>query len=133
VAEGSRTLAQSFTQARSFSLVVVADTVLSSHVSGYDELIDSSIVMEILVADVEADYTRNLGRNLVIGLISAYAGTVGMVYAALRELDVSAAIAIVPSLFAGPYVGIMLTLVGANKAESEPVSSVQAATPGPSS
>lgn len=85
------------------------------------------------MAEVEADYTRNLGRNLVIGLISAYAGTVGMVYAALRELDISAAIAIVPSLFAGPYVGIMLTLVGANKAQSEPVSSVQVAAPRSSS
>ena len=89
--------------------------------------------MEMLVAEVEPDYTPNLARNLIIGLITAYAATVAMVYVALRELDTSAAIAIVPSMFAGPYVGIMLTLVGANRSASElPAGSTGPSSPGAS-
>jgi hypothetical protein len=76
--------------------------------------------MEMLVAEPEADYTRHLARNLVIGLIAAYAATIGICYAGLRELDTSAAIAVVPALFAGPYVGIMMTLVGAHKRQHSP-------------
>lgn len=69
--------------------------------------------MEMLVADAEPDYTRHLGRNIVFGLVGVYAGTVGFVYLALDEFRSSAAIAVVPTLFAGPYVGILLTLVSA--------------------
>ena len=68
------------------------------------------------MAEVEANYTHNLRRNLTIGLVTSYAATVGMMYAALRDLDTSAAIAVVPALFAGPYIGIMLTVIGATKA-----------------
>jgi hypothetical protein len=71
--------------------------------------------MEMLVAEPEVDYTRHLARNLIIGLVAAYAVTIGICYAGLRELDLSAAIAIVPAVFAGPYVGIMMTLVGAHR------------------
>lgn len=72
------------------------------------------------MAEPEADYTRHLARNLIIGLVAAYAATIGICYAGLRELDTSAAIAVVPALFAGPYVGIMTTLVGAHKGQHSP-------------
>lgn len=63
--------------------------------------------------DDDSRYTRNLGRNVIIGVIAAYAATVGLCLAATGDLGASAAIATVPTIFAGPYVGLLITLVGA--------------------
>ena len=63
--------------------------------------------------DDDSRYTKNLGRNVIIGVIAAYAGTVGLCFAALGDLGQSTAIATVPTIFAGPYVGLLITLLGA--------------------
>lgn len=65
------------------------------------------------VAHDDSDFTRNLGRNLAIGLILTYAATVGLCYGAAGDLGQAAAIAGLPALFAGPYVGLLITLIAA--------------------
>ena len=63
--------------------------------------------------DDDSRYTKNLGRNLFIGLATVYPATVGLCFAAIGDLGQSAAIAAVPALFAGPYVGLLITLISA--------------------
>ncbi len=63
--------------------------------------------------DDDSRYTRNLGRNLIIGLMTVYPATVGLCFAAIGDLGASAAIATVPAIFAGPYVGLLITLISA--------------------
>ena len=63
--------------------------------------------------DDDSRYTKNLGRNLIIGLIIVYPATVGLCFAALGDLGQAAAIATVPAIFASPYVGILITLISA--------------------
>ena len=65
------------------------------------------------VEDDDSRYTKNLGRNLIIGLITVYPATVGLCFAAIRDLGQSAVIAAVPAIFAGPYVGLLITLISA--------------------
>ena len=61
--------------------------------------------------DDDSRYTKNLGRNLIIGLVTVYPATVGLCFAATGDLGASAAIATVPAIFAGPYVGLLITLI----------------------
>lgn len=61
----------------------------------------------------DSKYTRNLARNAVVGLITTYLATTGLCFAALGDVGKAAAIAAVPTLFAGPYVGLLITLIGA--------------------
>ena len=75
-------------------------------------------------------YTRNLGRNVGIGLIAAYAVTVGLCFAATGELGLSAAVAGVPALFAGPYLGLLVTLIAAVR--PRPAEAVTGTEPGAS-
>lgn len=63
--------------------------------------------------DVDSRYTRNLGRNLIIGFAVVYPATVGLCMAAIGDLGHSAAIATVPAIFAGPYLGLLITLISA--------------------
>ena len=63
--------------------------------------------------DDDSRYTRNLGRNLIIGLATVYPATVGLCLAATGDRGASAAIGTVPTIFAGPYVGLLITLISA--------------------
>ena len=60
------------------------------------------------------DYTRALGRNVPIGLGLVYAVTTGLSYAAIGHLGQALAIAGVPTVFAGPYLGLLITLISAD-------------------
>lgn len=53
---------------------------------------------------------RNLGRNLVLGLVIAYVGTTALCLIALGDLATSLAIAALPAMFSGPYVAILITV-----------------------
>lgn len=74
----------------------------------------------------DADYTKGLARNLAIGVVLAYAASTGLCFIGLGELDRSLAVAALPAVFAGPYVGILITLIGALRRDRVPDTEVSA-------
>jgi hypothetical protein len=71
----------------------------------------------MLVEDGDSRYAKNLWRNLLIGLVSAFVATTALCFAAVGRLGVAAAVASVPALFAGPYIGLLITLVSATASD----------------
>ena len=60
-----------------------------------------------------SDYTQGLARNLVVGLASAYAASAALCYIALGDVGTSLAVSLLPAVFAGPYIAILITLISA--------------------
>ncbi len=67
----------------------------------------------------DSRYSRNLGRNLIIGWAAVYPVTVGLCVAAGVDLWMSLGLAVFPAFFAGPFVGLVLTLIGAHVPDSD--------------
>ncbi len=64
-------------------------------------------------------YSKNLVRNMIIGWAAVFPATVGLTVAALGDLWMSMGIAVLPALFAGPFVGFVLSLVDAHVPDSD--------------
>ena len=77
-------------------------------------------------ADVDVDYTAHLVRNLALGTLAAFVITTVICFIGSGDLQLSLKIGVVPSLFTGPYVGLLLNL-GLSSPAEEPSSGGAAA------
>ncbi len=63
------------------------------------------------------DVAAVITKNIAIGLVVMFLVTVGIVLASGQDIGISLAVAAVPAVFAGPFLGGLLTMIHFHRLE----------------